>query len=209
MKGFNYFCLNKNDTFLRPYYYIIFFFIAFSCKKEDTAQQEKKVEKSEFSVSVKHNSIIPVKEKFKKDIENWEELRSLQTELSRLENISVNEALASASDLSGLAKSLKDSIIPNKFDKESFKARINIFYNETLRLADIYTIENITVKEANNQIEKVIATYSAVNTKINSILEEKELESLIDVNLDNIVLDTTKIDAITKKSLLKKINKRK
>jgi hypothetical protein len=53
---------------------------------------------------------------------------------------------------------------------------------------------------ASDQIEKVIATYSAINTKINSILEEERLERLIDINLEKVALDTTKIDAITKKN---------
>lgn len=185
-------------------YYILFCLILFSCKKENNIEQEKEIEKSEFSTDLKHSKITPIKEAFKKDTENWEELNSLETFLNQFENISVNEALGSASDLSELAKSLRDSVIPDKFNKAPFKARINIFYNETLRLADIYTIEDVTVKEANNQIEKVIATYSAINTKINSVLEEERLESLIDINLQNIALDTAEINAITKKIHYKK-----
>ena len=202
--GFDYFCLNKYDTFLKLNYYILLVLLVFSCKKEDNLQQEKKIEKSEFSVNTKHSKILPIKDIFKKEVESWEELNSIETFLDRFKNISVNEALGSASDLTELAKSLKDSVIPNKFDKTSFKARVNIFYNETLRLADIYTIEDITIKEASDQIEKVIATYSAINTKINSILEEERLERLIDINLEKVALDTTKIDAITKKTLNKR-----
>jgi hypothetical protein len=128
--GFDYFCLNKYDTFLKFNYYILLVLLVFSCKKEDNLQQEKKIEKSEFSVNTKHSKILPIKDIFKKEVESWEELNSIETFLDRFKNISVNEALGSASDLTELAKSLKDSVIPNKFDKTSFKARVNIFYNE-------------------------------------------------------------------------------
>lgn len=193
---FDYFCSHKYGTFLKLNYYILFFLFVLSCKKENTTQQEEKIVKSEFSIEVSHSKFLPIKDVFKKDVEDWEELNSLEILLKQFEKASVNEALGNALELSELAKSLKDSVIPSKFDKESFKARINIFYNEALRLADVNTIEDVTVEEANSQIEKVIETYSAINIKINSILEEERLERLIDINLEDIALDTTKTDLI-------------
>ena len=204
MTSFNYFCINKIIFFLKFYHYIFFLFIGFSCGKEAVIQPQKKVKKSEFSIAVRRHSITSIQDIFKKDVEHWEELRALGKELSRFENISANEALASASDLSDLAKSLKNSEIPSKFDKASFKARVNVFYNETLHLADINTIEDVTIHEVSTQIHKVIATYNAIITKINSVLEEERLENLINVNLDGIASDASKIDVITKKALLKK-----
>ena len=167
-------------------------------------QPQKKINNSAFSIAVGYHTILSIQDVFKKKFEHWEELSALEKELRRFKNISANEALASASDLSDLAKSLKNSEIPNKFDKASFKARVNVFYSETLRMADIATIEGITIEEVGTQIHKVIATYNAIITKINSVLEEERLENSINSNLDDIDTDAIKIDEITKKTMLKK-----
>lgn len=186
-------------------YYILILLFVFSCKKEIVKQEDNSEVKSEFSIPKKFKKNIPVKGIFKTEVETWKELNNLDVFLKRFEDISINEALSSATDLSELVASLKDSVIPNKFDKASFKARVNVFYNETLRLADLSTIEDVTINEVNYQIEKVITSYSALNTKINSILEQEKLESLIDLDLEEVVLNNTKLDDNLKKTSKKEI----
>lgn len=185
-------------------YYILILLFVFSCKKKIVKQEDNSGVKSEFSIPKKFKKNIPVKGVFKTEVETWKELNNLDVFFKRFEDISINEALSSATDLSELVTSLKDSVIPNKFDKASFKARVNVFHNETLRLADLSTIEDVTINEVNLQIEKVITSYSALNTKINSILEQEKLESLIDLDLEKVVLSNTKLDDNAKKSSKKK-----
>lgn len=165
----------------------------YSCKKEHEKQDSTEKVKSEYSSIQNIDTIIPVKSIFKKDIANWEELIALQSLVNRFKRISVNEAFSNAKDLSDLTKSLKDSLRPEKFDNLSFDARINVFYNETLRLEDIATIEDITTEEAVNQIKKVLNSYSAINEKINLILEEDALEKRIDSSIESSAIELAKL----------------
>ena len=76
-----------------------------------------------------------------------------------------------------------------------------MLHNETLRLADLTFIPSVKTAEINQQIDKTIASFSAVNSKINTILSKKKFEDAIAVNLDFIGIDSTKIDSISKKSI--------
>ena len=80
-------------------------------------------------------------------------------------------------------------------------ARINILYNETLRLADMTTIPAIKADEVHQQTEKIIDAFSAVHAKINTVLSKKRFEDEIGVEITFIGLDSTKIDSVTKKSI--------
>lgn len=182
-------------------FYILFVLIAISCKKNQIKQEDNKKVKSEFSITKKIGVITPVESAFKKDVNDWDELIALDDLINQFKKTSINEAYSNAKDLTDLAKSLKDSIKPEKFDIPSFEARVNVFYNETLRLVDLNSIEDIDESEAINQIKKVLQTYSAINSKINTILKEEALEKLINPSVESFALDFYKNDILKKKAV--------
>lgn len=195
--------------------FLILFSIVSCDKKQDKTNQEQDV-KTLFSVVNEFSSVKKVKTIYSNDIEDWEELKTVDNFLERFQKVSPKEVLSNALELEGLVKSLNDSVKPPLFDNPSFKSRINIFYNETLRLSDMTNIPSIRADEVNLQTEKIIDAFSAVNSKVNSILSKKRFEDAIHIDVDFIGLDSTKIDSVSKvsiknnsleKGLLKKASK--
>lgn len=184
-------------------YHIAFIILIafFSCDKKQEQANAKDTTKPLLSVVYKYASVEKVRPVFNKDIEDWEELKAVDNFLGRFKKVSANEVLSNALELKGLVKNLKDSITPTLFDDDSFTARINILYNETLRLADMTTIPAIKADEVHQQTEKIIDAFSAVHAKINTVLSKKRFEDEIGVEITFIGLDSTKIDSVTKKSI--------
>lgn len=190
---------------MKAYISLIISLIIFSCdQKQDQAKPDEKV-KPLLSVVKEHLPVKPVNPMYVAEIENWEELKAVDNFLGRFKKVSANEILSNALELKGLAKNLKDNIKLEQFNVASFKARINIFYNETLRLADMTTIRAITATEVHQQTEKIIDAFSAVNAKVNTIFSKKRFEDEIEIDVKFIGLDSTKIDSITRKSLNKNL----
>ena len=138
---------------------------------------------------------------FLKEIETWKELKAVDNFLSRFKKVSPNEILGNALELKGLVQSLKDSIKPTLFESASFNTRIDILQNETLRLADMTSIPAIKAEEVTMQTDKIMNAFSAINSKVNSILLKKGFEDDIDLDIDYIGLDSTKIDSVSRKSI--------
>ena len=187
---------------------LIFVFI-FSCnkKQETTIQQEDT--KPLLSVDNEFSTVKEINPAFKKDVEEWKELNAVNVFLNRFKKASPKEVLSNALELKGLVESLKDSIKPALFTISSFDARINIFYNETLRLADMTTIPAIQAEEVNIQTEKILDAFSAVNAKINTILSKKRFEDEIEIDVKFIGLDSTKMDSVSRKSINQQLQDRK
>ena len=183
--------------------------LLFSCdKKQANSKQEQDAVKPLLSVINEYSSIIKIDTAFSKNIEEWEELKTVGEFLSRFKKVSPNEILSNALELKELVKSLTDSIHPQLFNTGSFNARVNILYNESLRLADMTTIPSINAEEVNYQAEKIIGAFSAVNSKVNSILSKKRFEDAIEVDVKFIGLDSTKLDSVSKKSVKKELFER-
>lgn len=183
--------------------------LLFSCdKKQANSKQEQDAVKPLLSVINEYSSIIKIDTAFSKNIEEWEELKTVGEFLSRFKKVSPNEILSNALELKELVKSLTDSTHPQLFNTGSFNARVNILYNESLRLADMTTIPSINAEEVNYQAEKIIGAFSAVNSKVNSILSKKRFEDAIEVDVKFIGLDSTKLDSVSKKSVKKELFER-
>ncbi len=182
------------------------FFTFFSCvKKEKKVIQEKK-SKTLLSVVKEHNDVLKIKSNFSKEIENWKELKALDNFIERFKKASPNEILSNALELESLVKSLIDSVNPPLFNSPSFNTRVNILYNESLRLSDMTFISVINAEEVHHQTDNIINSFSAINSKINSLLTKKQFEDAIEVNVDFIGLDSTKIDSVSRKSINSKKN---
>ena len=190
----------------------ILFFISFlmflSCKKEQKKGVVIDSKTTELSVAKKYDPIEKIKPNFTKETENWEELNALQVFLERFKNTTPNEVLSNALELKELVQNLKDSIKPSLFNSPSFNSRVNILNNEVLRLADMTFIPAIKADEVSIQTDKTLKAFSAINAKINAILSKKRFEEAIDIDINYIGLDTTKIDSVSKKTIDKKLEEK-
>lgn len=185
------------------------FVVFFSCDKKKVAVVQKQEIKSLLSVVKDYNVAEKVNPLFVKDIEDWKELKAVDNFLSRFKKASPNEILSNALELKELVQSLKDSIKPPLFENASFNTRVNILQNETLRLSDMTFIPAIKAEEVTMQTAKIMNAFSAVNSKVNSILLKKGFEDDIDLDIDYIGLDSTKIDSVSRKSIKKEFKDNK
>lgn len=176
-------------------------FLVFSCGSKTKKDKADTKPKPLMSVAQKHQKTVGVKPHFLKSVTNWSSLKAVDSFFVKYRNISPNEALNNALELKDLVKKLKDTIKPEIFDVPSFGARVNILYNESLRLVDLKEIPAIKANEVNDQVAKTIAAFSAVNIKINTVLLKNKLEDEVKVEINHVGLDSTKIDAISKETI--------
>lgn len=181
--------------------------IFFSCSKKKHDTDKEQDSKPLLSVPKEFGVTVKVDAMFLKDVEEWQELKAVDDFLARFKKASPNEVLSNALELESLVKSLKDSVKPILFEVLAFKARINILHNETLRLSDMTFIPAIKAAEVNLQTAKIISAFSAVNSKVNTILLKKHFEDAIEVDVKFIGLDSTQIDSVSKKAINKKFER--
>ncbi len=173
-----------------------------SCKKQVQEVTKNNDENSVLSVVKKHHDFKMVIPSFKKEVEDWTTLQNTEDFLERFKKGSANEILSNALEFKTITKALKDSIKPTLFSLPSVEARINILYNESLRLADMTYIPAITADEVHEQTNKIMDAFSSINLKINTVLRKKQFEDAIDIDVSFIGLDTTKIDSVSKNAIL-------
>ena len=188
--------------------YLFLSFFLFSCGNNKKDILKAIQEKPKRSIAKQHIRLEIISPDFKNKVESWEEIQTVTSFIKRFENVSPNEALSNALELRDLVSNLKDNDIPEFCDIPSFRARINVLHNETLRLVDLTLIPAITSDEINSQVDKTIVAFSAVNSKINTIYSKKRFEDAIDIKIDYIGIDSTMMDSVSKKSInLKKKEK--
>jgi hypothetical protein len=172
-----------------------------SCQKN---QEQQKVKKSKPLMRVIHahtatENVLPM---YLKEVKDWKELQAIDSFFVKFRKITPNEALSNAVELKDLIKQLNDSVKPANFKAPSLTARINILFNEALRLADLTEIGAIKAQEVNTQVDKTMAAFSNVNTKVNTIMAKIKFENEIDIDVSFIGLDTTRIEQVSKKSII-------
>lgn len=182
-------------------------FSLFSCnsKQKSAISIQTKTDDKEVSNTVSEK----VKPKYLNTIADWKEYTAFQDFLLiNFEKTSTQKVISNAKDLSDFSLSLRDSIVPKEIDDPSFNARLNLLHSESLRLSDMSTISAITPKDISMQTQKVFDAFSFVNAKINSILEQQELERLYgdDVDLARIKSDK-KEETVKKKKALQQNTK--
>ena len=188
-------------------YLLVLLVFTFSCQNNEGKDAEKKP-KPLMSIAEMHTATENVLSTHLKEVKDWNELQDIDSFFVKYRKITPNEALSNAIELKDLIKRLKDSVKPEKFKIPSLTARINILYNEALRLADLTRIGAIKAPEVNTQVDKTMEAFSNINTKINSILAKIRFENEIDIDVTFIGLDTTKMDAFFNKPIkqIKKVN---
>ena len=156
------------------------FFLSCNDGKINSKQAIKKPQLSQIK---KHVKISKIHAKYQTEIEEWQEYENLSVFLNQFATISPNDALNNSRELNDLAKNLVDSLKPVIFETPAFSARVNLLYNQTLRLFDMSSIPAIKANEVNNHIDKVLNAFSSINSKINTTLKQRELElSVEDIN---------------------------
>lgn len=142
-------------------------------------QATKVVKKSEFSTNQKHAIKESIQGNASKKIDDWQEYETVKGFLEQYKSISPNEALNNSKELNDLVKSMKDSVKPDFLESNSFNARVNLLHNETLRLYDMSAISSIKFTEVNEQVTKVMNAFSSVNSKINTLVKQAELDAQV------------------------------
>lgn len=193
---------------VKQFIYFFLLIFLFSCGNKSNDITINSQDKSTFSIVKEHDAFENINTSFEREVANWQELKMVDSFITKFQKVSPNEALSNALELRDLVKGLKDSVIPQNFEIPSFHARVNVLYNETLRLADLTLIPAITFEEVNLQVNKTIAAFSSVNSKINTLLSKKRFEDAIDIKFDYIGMDSTKIDSVSKKAIRIKEKKR-
>ena len=181
-------------------YLLVILVFTFSCQNNEGKDTVKKP-KPLMSIAEMHSATENVLSTHLKEVKDWNELQDIDSFFVKFRKITPNEALSNAIELKDLIKRLKDSVKPEKFKIPSLTARINILYNEALRLADLTRIGAIKAPEVNTQLDKTMEAFSNINTKINSILAKIRFENEIDIDVTFIGLDTTRMDAFFKKPI--------
>jgi len=187
-------------------YLLVILVFTFSCQNNEGKDTVKKP-KPLMSIAEMHSATENVLSTHLKEVKDWNELQDIDSFFVKFRKITPNEALSNAIELKDLIKHLNDSV-PEKFKTPSLTARINILYNEALRLADLTRIGAIKAQEVNTQVDKTMAAFSNINTKINSILAKIRFENEIDIDVTFIGLDTTKMDTFFNKPInqIKEVN---
>lgn len=190
---------------MRFFSFLLFLIILISCK--DPVQEQKDTQAtttSEFSIAKAHKiltQIIPANEK---EISNWTYYTNLKEFLNKFSKSTPNEALSNALELGTLVKALKDSVKPTILNTPSVSARINLLETESLRLSDMTKISAIKAEEIHYQIDKVFDAFSSLNSKINTVYLQRNLDKNIDLkDFDNLPpLEDVSVQATTKKTLI-------
>lgn len=167
----------------------MFLLFIISCKKD---KSEKKniptIIDSTRADYIKINHLITrLNPKSKTMVESWGEYQKVDELIQQYNKISISDALLNAKELSELSQQLKDSIRIEKLNIPSVKIRLNVLYNETLRLADMATIYDIKNSEVIQKNKNILEAYSALNLKINNIISKEKLNKDVNEFIEEII----------------------
>lgn len=165
---------------------LIILLTGFSCTKSKDAQEVSEVADSlKLDANRIENRIgetlVP---EAKAEMDHWKEYQLVDELLLKYYSINTLEALSNANELSRLVKMMKDSIKIEKLKKPNIIARINVLENETLRLADMATIPSISKEEVKEEVGNIVAIYSALNAKINTIYKSESIQNMLEVDTE-------------------------
>ncbi|MDO9275686.1 MAG: hypothetical protein Q7T92_09080 [Lutibacter sp.] len=160
--------------------------LSFSCNRnKETAQVSEKADSLKLDANRIENRIgetlIP---EAKAEMDNWKEYQNVDELMLKYYSITTLEALTNAEELSNLVKSMKDSLRVEKLQKPNIIARINVLHNETLRLADMANIPSISKEEVKEEVSNIVAIYSAMNSKINTIYQAETIQSTLEFDTE-------------------------
>ncbi|QMU65864.1 MAG: hypothetical protein GKR88_17340 [Flavobacteriaceae bacterium] len=176
-----------------PFFFVVSIFI--SCG--DSAPEKKEISATGSKFSIPQEYVIPIEidTANEKELSDWSHYIVLQEFMEKFKRTSPNEALSNALELSSLIKALKGNIKPEPLNTLSFKARIHVLENESLRLSDMTKISSIKADEIHDQISNIVAAFSAMNSKINTVYLEKNLNEQVIIEDFGVIIKDTKNNA--------------
>ena len=165
---------------------LIILLLSFSCNRnKETGQVSEKADSLKLDVNRIENRIgetlIP---EAKAEMDNWKEYQLVDELLLKYYSITTLEALTNAEELSRLVKMMKDSIKIEKLKKPNIIARINVLENETMRLADMANIPSISKEEVKEEVSNIVAIYSAMTSKINTIYQAEGIQNNLEFDTE-------------------------
>ena len=149
-----------------------------SCTSEAIPKKEISVKQEKDTSVLKIKTLSPVRlnSQAKKEVSDWIEYQNLSEFIPNLYKTDTKQALFDSQRILELSQQLKDSIRIEKMDIPSFRARLHVLYNESLRLADMDSIKSITPAEVVLQTKNIVNAYDAINSKINILVSQEHLE---------------------------------
>lgn len=194
---------------IKPSIYILLIaLISFSCKKEVKEINEDPMLEIEQDVLISNigEQLSPMA---KEELKNWKEFQEVTSNLERYQSITKSQALENASELSLLAKNIADTIRVEVLKRPDMKIRFNVLYNYSLRLEDMASISSIKEEEVSEEVTNLLAAFSSVNDKINSIYKIMEFEAEFKVLRKRVVDSTISVEETKQKKPVTKTSKRK
>ena len=168
--------------------FLVLLILVFSCDKAVSKKNIEVARDSLASNTLKVNyPVAKLNMKAQKLVENWDEYQNIDELLKQYQHITANMALLNAKELSVLSKQLKDSIRIEQLKIPAVKIRLNVLHNETLRLADMETIPSITEPEVIEENNNILDAYSALNLKINNIVNQENLNQELNSFVDEVL----------------------
>lgn len=161
---------------IKQYIYILLLAVLISaCKAEPkiVVDEIDLIEDQDVTVSNIGEQLSP---EVKKAMIDWIHFQELTSKVETYTSITKGQALESAKELSELVKKVSDSIKIDLLDRPEMKIRFNVLYNHALRLDDMSTIPSITDNEVVVEVSKLLASFSSVNDKINTIYKIDDFE---------------------------------
>ncbi len=154
-----------------------------SCKKEKK-ESNVSLQKNVMNVVAKHTPFSKLDASSLKKIKKWKEYFIIEDFIHQFEKTSATDALNNAIELKTLTKHLKDSLNIETLKTPAFRARLNVFENEVLRLTDMTYIPSITSNQVNSQVAKTLNLFGSMNDKINTVYAKIRFDK--DIKLDSL-----------------------
>lgn len=179
---------------VRKLFFITFLLIIISCKdktlkKEQSENNEKIVNISENYINKINESLSPDGEKM---VKSWKEYERINNLLQNYQSYNVSRSLLNAEELAKLAQELKDSIRISELQISSVKIRLHVIHNEALRLKDMSDLKKISDEEVKQEKSKIFESFSALNSKINNMVEQEDINEELKDFIDEIAGDSLK-----------------
>ena len=169
---------NYHDKMLKKFFIFFLLFMSIACN--ETKKNETDIELDTIKVKTGSKIVNSLGETLSKEsrklVEDWPEYEVLDELINDYYNITNDDALLKAKDLSTYSQQLRDSIRIDILDRSDIKIRLNVLYNTSLRLADMETIKTIKSEEIKTEVTNIIDAFSAINSKINNILAQQNIE---------------------------------
>lgn len=167
-------------NYLKTICFLILVISFISCKNNENKVVEKNAVLTDSIIDTDKKIIRAIGETLtpeaKKKVEDWKEYHQLDDFLDNFYSSSTNEVLNLSKELSSTTKQLKDSLKIERFKKPDVSIRINVLHNYALRLADMSTIPSIKTKEVQEETQNILDAFSALNSKINNLTKQEQLE---------------------------------